>query len=285
MQIAFAIIASLIITYIWIWLLNTIFSERKMKRVISFKILGSGIFLVGILYIYSSLSSWFPPLNPFLLSQFYSTHSQQIFFFVLYCSIGIILLTLIFHNRYNKILQSIIVWIVCFLLIGYGSFALGISAIVLFYILSAYAEEYLKYNTGNNLLMEEKRKEQTDIILFCILIALGFSLIENLLYIGTSIFQHSGSNLISLSIGRGVISSLIHVVSTGLIAFISLRFPKMGTTTVPIIIGLLLWFGLHTTYNLGLNFQLSYITVSVIIVSIFLLSYLFFRSNSLYRKS
>jgi RsiW-degrading membrane proteinase PrsW (M82 family) len=88
--------------------------------------------------------------------------------------------------------------------------------------------------------MEEKRKEQTDIILFCILIALGFSLIENLLYIGTSIFQHSGSNLISLSIGRGVISSLIHVVSTGLIAFISLRFPKMGTTTVPIIIGLLL---------------------------------------------
>jgi RsiW-degrading membrane proteinase PrsW (M82 family) len=59
----------------------------------------------------------------------------------------------------------------------------------------------------------------------------------------------------------------------------------MGTTTVPIIIGLLLWFGLHTTYNLGLNFQLSYITVSVIIVSIFLLSYLFFRSNSLYRKS
>jgi RsiW-degrading membrane proteinase PrsW (M82 family) len=51
------------------------------------------------------------------------------------------------------------------------------------------------------------------------------------------------------------------------------------------IIGLLLWFGLHTTYNLSLNFQLSYVTVSVIILSLFLLSYLFFRSNSLYRKS
>lgn len=240
MQIAFAIIASLIITYIWIRLLNTIFSERKMKRVISFKILGSGIFLVGILYVYSSLASRFPWLNPFLLSRFYASHSPQIFFFVLYCSIGIILLTLIFRNRYNRILQSIIIGIICFLLIGYGSFALGISTAILFYILSAYAEEYLKYNTGNNLLMEEKRKEQTDIILFCILIALGFSLTENLVYIVTSLFQHNGTNLLSLSIGRGVISSLIHVVSTGLIAFISLRFPKMGTTTVPMIIGLIL---------------------------------------------
>ena len=246
MQIAFAIIASIIITYIWIRLLNTIFSERKMKKVISFKILGSGIFLVGMLYLYSVLSSRFPQLSNFFIASFApgayytASSSQPIFFFVLYCAITIILLTLIFNNRYNKILQSIIVGIVCFLLIGYGSYTLGISTAILFYMLSAYAEEYLKYNTGNNLLMEEKRKEQTDIILFCILIALGFSLTENLLYVVTSIFQHNGTNLLSLSIGRGVISSLIHVVSTGLIAFISIRFPKIGTTTVPVIIGLLL---------------------------------------------
>jgi RsiW-degrading membrane proteinase PrsW (M82 family) len=211
-----------------------------MKRVISFKILGSGIFLVGILYVYSSLSSRIPSLKPFLLSSLPPFLPSSVFFFILYCSIGIIVLTLIFRNRYNRILQSIIIGIICFLLIGYGSFALGISTAILFYILSAYAEEYLKYNTGNNLLMEEKRKEQTDIILFCILIALGFSLTENLVYIVSSIFQHQGTSLISLSIGRGVISSLIHVVSTGLIAFISLRFPKIGTTTVPMIIGLLL---------------------------------------------
>jgi RsiW-degrading membrane proteinase PrsW (M82 family) len=107
-------------------------------------------------------------------------------------------------------------------------------------LVSAYAEEYLKYNAGNNLLYEEKRINQTDLILFCILIALGFSLIENLLYIVINLVNHTNTNVLQMLIGRGLISSLIHVVATGLIAFTTISFRKRHNIIIPTVIGLLL---------------------------------------------
>jgi uncharacterized membrane protein YhaH (DUF805 family) len=86
-------------------------------------------------------------------------------------------------------------------------------------------------------------------------------------------------------IGRGLISTLIHVVSTWLIAFITIHTRRAHNLLIPTIIALLAWFALHTTYNIGLNYQLSYLSVPVIILSFFLLSYLFFRSDRLYKKS
>ena len=100
-------------------------------------------------------------------------------------------------------------------------------------------EEYLKYNAGNNLLYEEKRINTTDLILFCILIALGFSLIENLLYIIVNILNHNDVNILQMLVGRGIISSLLHVVATGLIAFITISFKKRHNIIIPTIVGIL----------------------------------------------
>jgi hypothetical protein len=66
---------------------------------------------------------------------------------------------------------------------------------------------------------------------------------------------------------------------------VTIGMRKWHTIIIPTLLGVLLWFGLHSTYNIGLNFHLSYITIPVIILSFFLLTYLFFRSDSLYRKS
>ena len=239
MQIILPIIASLIIIYIRIWILNTIFSEKKIKRAISFKILFTGIFLVGILFAYTYLATWFPSLAPFLLSSVPPFLPQSAVFFVIYCSIFVIILTLIFKNRYNKILQTILIGAIFFLAISYGGYLLGVSSLLIFFLVSAYAEEYLKYNAGNNLLYEEKRINTTDLILFCILIALGFSLIENLLYIVVNILNHNDINILQMLVGRGIISSLIHVVATGLIAFITISFKKRHNIIIPTIIGIL----------------------------------------------
>ena len=282
MQVILPIIASLVIIYIRIWILNTIFSEKKIKRAISLKILLTGIFLVGILFAYTYFSKWIPgfqSLNP------QSLNSQSILFFIIYCAIFTIILTMIFKNRYTKILQIIFIWALFFLAISYGGYLLGLSSLLVYYLVSAYAEEYLKYNAGNNLLYEEKRINQTDLILFCILIALGFSLIENLLYIIINVINHNNINILQVLIGRGLISSLIHVVATGLIAFTTISFRKRHSIIIPTIIGILLWFWLHSLYNIGLSYQISSITIPVIIISFFLLTYLFFRSDSIYKKT
>ena len=284
MQIIRPIIASLVIIYIRIWILNTIFSEKKIKRVISFKILFTGIFLVAILFIYTYLAQRFPQIPAFNL-QVSISNGQSIVFFIIYCTIFVIALTLIFSNRYKKILQTILIGALFFLAIAYGGYLLGLSSVLIFFLVSAYAEEYLKYNAGNNLLYEEKRINQTDLILFCILIALGFSFIENILYIVVNLLNHNNINVLQMLIGRGLISALIHVVATGLIAFTTISFKKRHSIIIPTLIGILLWFGLHSLYNVGLNYQLSYITIPVIIISFFLLTYLFFRSDSLYKRT
>jgi RsiW-degrading membrane proteinase PrsW (M82 family) len=121
--------------------------------------------------------------------------------------------------------------------------------------------------------------------LFCILIALGFSFIENILYVIINILNHNNINVLQLLIGRGLISSLIHVVATGLIAFTTISFKRRHNIIIPTIIGILFWFGLHSLYNIWLSYQLSYITIPVIIISFFLLTYLFFRSDSIYKKT
>lgn len=284
MQTILAILASLIIIYIRIWILNTIFSEQKIKRVISFKILFTGVFLVGILFAYTYLTKRFPSLSTYYLLPT-TTSSQSTIFFVIYCTIFVILLTLIFRNRYNKILQTILIGTLFFLAIAYGSYILGLSSVLIFFLVSAYAEEYLKYNAGNNLLYEEKRINTTDLILFCILIALGFSLVENILYIVVNLLNHNDVNVLQMLVGRGIISALIHVVATGLIAFITIRFKKQHNIIIPTLIGILSGFGLHSLYNIGLNYSLSYVTIPVIMIAFFLLTYLFFRSDSLYKKS
>lgn len=278
MQTILAIVASLIIIYIRIWILNTIFSEKKIKRLVSFRILFTWIFLVAILFAYTYLGKWIPSFATF-------DNASSIMFFVVYCSVFTILLTVIFRNRYTKILQTILVWALFFLALAYGWYLLGVSSLLIFFLISAYAEEYLKYNAGNNLLYEEKRINTTDLILFCILIALGFSLIENILYVVVNLLQHNQVNILQMLVGRWIISALIHVVATGLIAFITISFKKRHTIIIPTLIGILAWFGIHSLYNIWLNYQLSYVTIPVIIVAFFLLTYLFFRSDSLYKKS
>lgn len=282
MQIILPIIASIVIIYIWIWILNTIFSEKKIKRAISFKVLLTWILLVWVLFLYTYLSKRFPQLP---VINTHTANPQSLILFIIYCSVFVILITMIFKNRYNKIMQTIVIGAIFFIAIAYGGYLLWLSSLLVFFLVSAYAEEYLKYNTGNNLLYEEKRINQTDLILFCILIALGFSLIENILYIIINIVDNNNVNILQMIVGRGIISSLIHVVCTGLIAFVTIGMRKWHNIIIPTLLGVLLWFGLHSTYNIGLNFHLSYITIPVIIISFFLLTYLFFRSDSLYRKT
>jgi len=58
---------------------------------------------------------------------------------------------------------------------------LGINSLLLYYIITAYAEEYMKY-TSSTMLLKNTEKIKNGIF-FCILIGLGFSFVENIFYL------------------------------------------------------------------------------------------------------
>ncbi|MDR0608070.1 MAG: PrsW family intramembrane metalloprotease [Candidatus Peribacteria bacterium] len=67
-----------------------------------------------------------------------------------------------------------------------------------------------------------------------ILVALGFSIVENIFYVGQQAFGGEMNGMIALIFGRGFFSSLLHLIATGLIALLLYKLyqnTKMQTLT------------------------------------------------------
>lgn len=189
-----------------------------------------------------------------------------------------------YKNRYKRIIQILLIWSLFFIAIAYGGFLTWINVLLLYYIVSAYAEEYMKYSAGNNMFLANKEPNESNLIFFCILVWLWFSAVENILYTVNTIINNEGINIMNLLIGRGLVSTLIHIVSTSLIAFITIKTKKTDSIIIPIILGIIGWFWLHSLYNISLQYNLSYITIPMIILAFFLMTYLTFQSDIIYKQ-
>jgi RsiW-degrading membrane proteinase PrsW (M82 family) len=64
---------------------------------------------------------------------------------------------------------------------------------ILYYIISAYAEEYMKYS-GSSIVFREHQSIPSSLIFFCVLMGLGFSLVENIVYLVSVILHHQDIN-------------------------------------------------------------------------------------------
>ena len=213
-------------------------------------------------------------------------NTKSIGLFIAYCTIFVVIVTIFFRNRYKRILQILLIWSLFFIALAYGGLLTGVNVLLLYYIISAYAEEYMKYSAGNNMFLASNEPNESNLIFFCILIWLWFSAVENILYIVSNLLNHETVNIVNLLIGRGLVSTLIHIVSTSLIAFVMIK--TKGTKKniiIPIIVGILCGFGLHSIYNISLQYSLSYITIPVIILAFFLLTYLTFQSDIIYTST
>ncbi len=85
-------------------------------------------------------------------------------------------------------------------------------------------------------------------------------------------------------IGRGLVSTLIHIVSTSLIAFIMIKTKRTNSVIVSVILGIIGGFGLHSIYNISLQYNLGYITIPMVILAFFLMTYLTFQSDIIYKE-
>ncbi|MDR0370054.1 MAG: hypothetical protein LBH96_06245 [Candidatus Peribacteria bacterium] len=175
MQIVTAIALSIVLGYFRIWLVQHLFL-REQKR-FSWILLGIGIFLVASLYCFSFLmQQFFPQMVGFSLPWFG--------YFLLYVGLIFLFLILVAFNYKTKQLWFLFaVWFILFAVVGFFGFKIGLQSVVLFYLVSAYAEEFLKIGATENML-SKKNFYSSDVLFFSLFIGLGFSIIENLLYLG-----------------------------------------------------------------------------------------------------
>jgi len=311
MKILLSLLTTIIIIYIRYRSIGTAFPDTKTKRSITIKIGLIGIILVGGLFAYEQILNAINRNQQYFLTDF---SRQNILLFIGYCFVISLILTFIHKNfQKHKILKIITTGITLFIWIWLFGYITGITTALMYIIISAYAEEYLKFSAGTNLLIHIQLKKHTkknlqepksnlqessqssgiqnrDLIFFCLLVALGFSGIENLLYLGQNIYTATTTNsdVIILSLGRGLTTTLIHVVSTGIIAytifFFSHKLHIFKKNIISLIIWLILGVSVHSLFNFSLQLQKKILIVIIIIWSYFLLSYFLFQSQLLFTK-
>lgn len=245
------------------------------------KVFGLWIIIVGSLFAYTYLL-WFLGRQNLALNNI--INNQTLLLFIAYCTMFVIIVTMFFRNRYKKIWQILLIWALFFIALAYGGLITGINVLILYTLVSAYAEEYMKYSAGNNMFLANQDANPSNLIFFCILVWLWFSAIENIVYIINTVINHQSVNIVNMLIGRGLVSTLIHIVSTSLIAFIMIKTKRTNSIIIPIILGIMGWVWIHSIYNISLQYNLSYITIPMIILAFFLLTYLTFQSDIIYRQ-
>lgn len=279
MQIFWALFASILILYVWIWLINTTFWQKSIKTTLFRKIITIGIILVGTLFAYGYLFS----ITPYQNWNFITTMNwRTTWLFAGYCT-GILFLILLIFRKWKKIiLQTLLIGAVFFFAAALGGIFWGINTLILYYIIAAYAEEYMKY-TSSTLFFGETFHGISDMIFFCILLGLGFSVAENIFYLASVFFHQETINLVGFAVGRWLISALLHVAATTTIGSIYYALQKKIKRPLAIGISILSGVLLHSSYNISLSYNFKYITIPLIIFMIFLLSFFLFQSDLLYK--
>lgn len=123
------------------------------------------------------------------------------------------------------------------------------------YALWAAAEEIVKLIAVFIVAIGSKQiDEPIDIMIYCITVALGFSAIENALFIFSPIYQGNIANSIITGNLRFIGASLVHIVSSATIGFmIGLAFYRnIYWKIISATIGVILGIALHATFNLSI---------------------------------
>ena len=264
-----AFLVNLFALNIWLWLFQSTFHRKKNKRTI--------VLLILIMWAISTCAMLSYPLIAQKLGVTMLTvrtlSPQSLGFLIGY--IGLIWLLFAFFGRKISTLRKVTIWAVSFLalawgvILGYVTLPVGL---VLYFLITAGAEEFLKFTVGQSF-FAQFRVSANDLILFAILSALGFALIENIVYL----FQNPS---IWLAISRNLTTVIMHIIFTGLIAYIITTRGKKNMWRY--IIAFLIGIGVHRAYNNLISYQSPLITAAIIIAWYFIFSYFLYKSDRIY---
>ena len=288
MEIAWAVIVCILLWYFWIWLIQHIFA--KQQRRISRKLFWTSFLLVWSLLAFNFIiKAIFPGIEAI---QDGTLSLDRWGYFLLYCGLIFLFLILINWNWKKKQIRFLfLIWMILFAVVGFFGLKVWISATVLYYLVLAYSEEFLKIWATEN---EVSKTEfySSDLLFFSIFIALWFSIIENLFYLWSEILSSNPEWIWGMVFGRWIFTSLLHFIATWLIALIlyklyqqqSMKDLKIWQKIWRIIVAILIWVLIHRWYNLSVQHINLLIYIILVFGGYFLLTYLLFLSDSLYKQ-
>lgn len=266
-----AVLGVILLGYFRTWLVRKFFVKVEKVQFLKFFILSGSLvtFLLGSQYL---LHKFHLSLDTF--SGFYSfCWMLSVFLWMLWC---------IFYQKNTKSWMILGILLGFFVFIGTGSLSISALASVTILLLSVMVEEYLKIGTSS-LVFEKNGSMKSDLIFFSLLIATGFSFFENCYYL----IDHVASiDLENLVFWRGILSSLLHLFATGVIALIFFKGDLYGEQSlrksiVIILVGFLSGVLVHFLYDLP--FIPSFLIYGVVLIGgYFFLTYLFYLSDQLY---
>ena len=288
MKIVWAIFMCILLWYFWIWLIQHIFAKQQRK--ISRKLFWTSFFLVWSLFIFNfiikSIFPWLEVIQNGVVSLGWW------WLFLLYCGLIFLFLILLNWNRRKKQIRFLFrIRIILFAVVGFFGLKIWISATVLYYLILAYSEEFLKiWATENE--VSKTNFYSSDLLFFSIFIALGFSIVENLFYLWSEIFNSNQEWILGLVLWRWIFTSLLHFIATGFIALLLYKLYQQRylknldkrQKIWRIIVAILVWVLIHRWYNLSIQHANLLIYIILVFGGYFLLTYLLFLSDSLYTK-
>ncbi len=260
MKIIANIIISIIIFFIWI---------KILKKHINKNIPIFYIIFFSVISICSILFFWYVT-NILIEKNIIPIYLKNILYFL-----WIFLLSFFTNIYWNKLkvnnkntkklfISIIVLWII-FLTLWY--FFEWIS----FLIISIFSEEIIKFSNSNKL---SNILWKTDIIFLSIVIWLWFGFFETLF----SIVKFNTEIIIF----RNIFTILIHIVSTGTIALLFIKLNKKYQTFFSYLIAIFIWFFLHIMFDISLKINFVLLTILILIVNYFLLTYIIYNSNKIY---
>lgn len=287
MKIAWAVIVCILLWYFWIRLIQHIFA--KAQRKISRKLFWTSFLLVWSLLAFNFIIEAIFPNIKAIQDNELSANRRSLF--LLYCGLIFIFLILLSWNRKKKQIWFLfLIRIILFAVVGFFWLKVWISATILYYFVLAYSEEFLKIWATEN---EVSKTEfySSDLLFFSIFIALWFSIIENFFYLWSEIFT-DGEWLLWLALWRWIFTSLLHFIATGLIALLLYKLYQQQhlenlnimQKIRRIIVAILIWVLIHRWYNLSVQHMNLLIYIVLVFGGYFLLTYLLFLSDSLYKQ-
>ena len=288
MKIAWAVVVCILLWYFWIWLIQHIFAKQQRK--ISRKLFWTSFLLVWSLLAFNFIiKAIFPGIESI---QDGALSLNRWGCFLLYCGLIFLFLILINWNWKKKQIRFLfLIWMILFAVVGFFGLKVWISATVLYYLVLAYSEEFLKIWATEN---EVSKTEfySSDLLFFSIFIALWFSIVENLFYLWSEILSSNPEWIWGMVFWRWIFTSLLHFIATWLIALIlyklyqqqSMKDLKIWQKIWRIIVAILIWVLIHRWYNLSVQHMNLLIYIILVFGGYFLLTYLLFLSDSLYKQ-
>ena len=288
MKVTWAIIVCILLWYFWIWLIQHIFSKQERK--ISRKLFWTSFLLVWSLLAFNYIIKIIAPEIEAI--QYWDMSLDRWIYFLIYCGLIFLFIILLKWNwRKKQIRFLFLIRMILFAVVGFFGLKTWISATILYYLVLAYSEEFLKIWATEN---EVSKTDfySSDLLYFSIFIALGFSIIENLLYLWSEIFSSNPEWIWGIVFGRWIFTSLLHFIATGLIALLMYKLyqqPYLKDLNIwqkiwRIIVAILIWVLIHRWYNLSVQHMNLLIYIILVFGGYFLLTYLLFLSDSLYKS-